>query len=69
VIVVESPEKIVDLLSSSGTFSPRHLGGVCFKCSSIVSVHNLFFIPIFNCVLIDRLKLLSAQFFVFVSNF
>ena len=67
-IVVESPEKIVDLLSSSGTFSPRHLGGG-FKCSSIVSVHNLFFIPIFNCVLIDRLKLLSAQFFVFVSNF
>ena len=67
-IVVESPEKIVDLLSSSGTFSPRDtLGG--FKYSSIVSVHNLFFIPIFNCVLIDRLKLLSAQFFVFVSNF
>ena len=28
VIVVESPEKIVDLLLSSGTFSPRHLGGV-----------------------------------------
>ena len=58
-ILVESTETIVDLLSSAGTFSGDTLG--VLKCSTIVSVHNLFLIPFFNCVLSDWLKFLSAQ--------
>ena len=60
-ILVESTETIVDLLSSAGTFFPRHLGGSQVKCSTIVSVHNLFLIPFFNCVLSDRVKFLRYQ--------
>ena len=40
-------------------FFSRRLG--VLKCSTIVSVHNLFLIPFFNCVLSDWLKFLSAQ--------
>ena len=53
-ILVESTEKTVDLLSSAGTFSLDTLG--VLKCSTIVKVHNLFLIPFFNCVLSDRVK-------------
>ena len=58
-ILVESNETLVDLLSSAGTFSRDTLG--VLKCTTIVSVHNLFLIPFFNCVLSDRVKFLSYQ--------
>ena len=58
-ILVESTEKIVDLLSIAGTIFPKAPRGV-LKCSPILSV-QIFFIPFFNCVLSDWLKYLSAQ--------
>ena len=58
-ILVESTEKIVDLLSIAGTFFPKTPRGV-LKCSTILSV-QIFLIPFFNCVLSDWLKYLSAQ--------